>query len=42
MIFDLVVPFGCKSGDLQQEIQRRLQTVDPRLFVVLTVEHSFV
>ncbi|MBQ9963954.1 MAG: cation transporter [Clostridia bacterium] len=42
VIFDLVVPFGCKSGDLQQEIQRHLQTVDPRLFVVLTVEHSFV
>lgn len=42
VIFDVVVPFGYAKADLQSEIQRRLQLVDERLFVVLTVEHSFV
>lgn len=41
VIFDVVVPFGYKKTDLQAEVQRRLQTVDARLFVVLTVEHSY-
>ncbi len=43
VIFDLVIPFGFKEKEtLQQEIQRRLQLTDPRLFVVLTVEHSYL
>lgn len=42
VIFDLVVPFGYDTNGLQAEIQRRLQMVDERLFVVLTMEHSFV
>ncbi len=42
VIFDLVVPFGYHTEGLQAEIQRRLQMVDDRLFVVLTMEHSFV
>lgn len=41
VIFDVVVPFKFNANDLQKEIQRRLQLVDPRLFVVLTVEHSY-
>ncbi len=41
VIFDVVVPFGYAKADLQAEIERRLQIVDNRLFVVLTVEHSF-
>ena len=42
MIFDLVVPFEVhESKALCDEIQRRVQTVDPRLCVVATVEHSF-
>lgn len=41
VIFDVVVPFKYQKTDLQAEIERRLQLVDPRLFVVLTVEHSF-
>ncbi len=42
VIFDVVVPFGYEKADLQAEIERRLQSVDKRLFVVLTVEHSFI
>lgn len=42
VIFDVVVPFGFKKTDLQAEIERRLQLVDARLFVVLTVEHSYI
>lgn len=43
VIFDVVVPFNYPhTDDLQKEIQRRLQMVDSHLFVVLTVEHSFV
>lgn len=42
VIFDLVVPFEVhESKALCDEIQRRVQTVDPRLCVVATVEHSF-
>lgn len=41
VIFDVVVPFRYPKTDLQAEIERRLQLVDPRLFVVLTMEHSF-
>ena len=43
VIFDVVVPFGYAEKDsLQAEIERRLQLPDPRLFVVLTIEHSYV
>ena len=43
VIFDVVVPFGYPDRDaLQPELQRRLQLTDPRLFVVLTAEHSYV
>ena len=43
LIFDLVVPFDFKGDQaaLGEEIQRRVQLADPRLFVVATVEHSF-
>lgn len=43
LIFDLVVPFDYKgdTSALGEEIQRRVQLADPRLFVVATVEHSF-
>lgn len=42
LIFDLVVPYGYKEDQpLGQEIERRVQKLDPRLFVVATVEHSF-
>ncbi len=41
VIFDLVVPFGYEKANLQAEIQNRLQAEDKRLFVVLTVEHSY-
>ena len=43
VIFDVVVPFNYAHKEmLQAEIQRRLQMVNPHLYVVLTVEHSFV
>ncbi len=43
VIFDVVVPFEYAQGEtLQAEIQRRLQMVNPHLYVVLTIEHSFV
>ncbi len=42
LIFDLVLPFDIQENKgLCAEIQRRVQTVDQRLFVVATVEHSF-
>ncbi len=42
LIFDLVIPFDFKAKEgLTAEIQRRVQIVDSRLFVVATVEHSF-
>ncbi len=42
LIFDLVVPFQHKApADTVREIERRLQTVDPHLCVVATVEHEF-
>lgn len=42
LIFDLVVPYGYNEDQpLGQEIERRVQKLDPRLFVVATVEHSF-
>lgn len=42
LIFDLVIPFGYREAEsLGQEIQRRIQIVDERLFVVATIEHSF-
>lgn len=42
LIFDLAVPFDFgETKQLCAEIQRRVQVVDPRLFVVATVEHSF-
>lgn len=43
VIFDVVLPFGYAArGDLQSEIQRRLQLADPRLCAVITLEHSYV
>ncbi len=43
VIFDVVVPFNYAHKEmLQAEIQRRLQMVNPHLYVVLTIEHSFV
>lgn len=42
LIFDLVVPYGYKEDTpLGQEIERRVQRLDPRLFIVATVEHSY-
>ena len=44
LIFDLVVPFTCKPGDvpaITAEIQRRVRVVHPKLCTVITVEHSF-
>lgn len=42
LIFDLVVPFGYPDPQkLGEEIQRRVQMVDSKLFVVATVEHSY-
>lgn len=44
LIFDLVVPFDCKMSDMPAvtaEIERRIQVVNPQLFTVITVEHSF-
>lgn len=42
LIFDLVVPFHHKTpGDTVREIERRLQTIDPHLCVVATVEHTY-
>ena len=44
LIFDLVVPFTCKPGDvpaITAEIQRRGRGGDPKLCTVITVEHSF-
>lgn len=43
VIFDVVVPFGYNDrASLQSEVQRRLQLTDPRLFAVITMEHSYV
>lgn len=43
VIFDVVVPFRYPHAEtLQAEIERRLQMVNPHLYVVLTIEHSFV
>ena len=43
LIFDVTVPFGYKeSATLGAEVQRRIQMVDERLFVVMTVEHSYI
>lgn len=42
LIFDLVVPYGYKEDPpLGTEIERRVQRLDPSLFIVATVEHSF-
>lgn len=44
LIFDLVVPFSYKNREMPPvtaEIQRRVQVVDPKLFTVITVEHSY-
>lgn len=43
LIFDVVVPFGCKvdKQPLCNEIQRRVKMVDENLFIVATIEHSF-
>lgn len=44
LIFDLVVPFGCKAAEhaaITAEIQRRIQVVDPHLFTVIKVENKY-
>ena len=42
VIFDVVVPFACEAGaSLQLEVERRLQVVDPRLCVVMTVDQEW-
>lgn len=43
LIFDVVVPFGCKveKQPLCNEIQRRVKVVDENLFIVATIEHSY-
>lgn len=42
LIFDVVVPFGYAEKDsLQARLQQRLQRTDPRLFVVMMIEHRY-
>lgn len=42
LIFDLVIPFDYREQQkLAEEIQRRVQVVNPRLYIVATIEHSF-
>lgn len=42
LIFDLVIPYGYRSErPVGQEVEQRLQRLDPKLFVVATVEHSY-
>lgn len=42
LIFDLVVPYGYRlEHSVGQEAEQRLQRLDPKLFVVATVEHSY-
>ena len=42
VIFDVVVPFSYKqAATLREETERRLQVVDPRLFVVMTVDQEW-
>lgn len=42
LIFDVVAPFDFKDeADLKAELQRRVTVVNPQLFTVVTVEHSF-
>ena len=42
LIFDVVAPFDFKDeAGLKAELQRRVAVVNPQLFTVITVEHSF-
>lgn len=41
LIFDIVTPFDYKKNGLADEVQRRIREVNPRLFIVATVENSF-
>ncbi len=42
LIFDLVIPYGYRpEHPVGQEVEQRLQRLDPKLFVVATVEHSY-
>ena len=41
LIFDLVVPFGKDENAAAAELSRRVQTQDPTLFTVITVEHAY-
>lgn len=42
LIFDVVVPFDYQEiAALQPELERRLQVVDPRLFVVITIDRDY-
>ncbi len=42
VIFDVVVPYTYQAVDeLQPEVERRLQVVDPHLFVVMTIDREW-
>ena len=42
LIFDVVAPFDFKDeASVRAELQRRVTVVNPQLFTVVTVEHSF-
>ena len=42
LIFDVVAPFDFKDeASVKAELQRRVTVVNPHLFTVVTVEHSF-
>ncbi len=42
LIFDVVAPFDFKDeASVKTELQRRMTVVNPQLFTVVTVEHSF-
>ena len=42
LIFDVVAPFDFKDeASVKAELQRRVTVVNPQLFTVVTVEHSF-
>lgn len=44
LIFDVLVPYECKKNDarIQNEIIRRIQAIDNKLYVVITIDRSYV
>ena len=43
LIFDITVPFRYEGTEsLPAELQRRLQAIDPHLYVVAQAEHSYI